>query len=105
MSHWIQDYFSKEEFESHITDEWEKPKYKSDTGPIEIQNKFDDRIRIIIVNAESTVGNIRISIEMGGPFEYRDRDLPSHSLHPDSLDPDLLEFVEHFSENYENLIN
>ena len=45
ISHWIEDYMTKDEFEQHIGDKWSNPNHRDNKEPIEIKNKRNQSIK------------------------------------------------------------
>lgn len=53
VEHWITEYSTKEKVSENVNAGWEEPKYRSDTGPIVVNHKDEDK-EVSIVRATHT---------------------------------------------------
>lgn len=103
MSHWIETYMTKDEFEQHISDGWGEPNYKDDEGPIEIENKTDPSLKIALVNTRSTAGTNRISLEHETDGGVEELETQRYGLDRQEF-ANIIEWLEHFCENSQNYL-
>lgn len=103
MSHWIETYMTKDEFEQHITEEWREPEYKEEEGPIEIENRSDPSLKIALVNTRSTAGRNRISLEHEDEDGIEELEAHSYGLSREQFG-NVVEWLEHFCKNSGNYL-